>query len=115
MSFLITTTESVDGYEIESYLGPLIVPSVGAGNFIRDWLARFTDFFGGKSRSYQKTYEKMLSNGLSEMTEQAKANGANGILGLRVETTNISGGTSLMSILLYGTAVVIKPKTATGC
>jgi uncharacterized protein YbjQ (UPF0145 family) len=115
MSFLITTTESVDGYEIESYLGPLIVPSVGAGNFIKDWLARFTDFFGGKSRSYQKTYEKMLSNGLSEMTDQAKAHGANGILGLRVETTNISGGTSLISILVYGTAVVVRPIITTKC
>ncbi|MDL1978031.1 MAG: YbjQ family protein [Deltaproteobacteria bacterium] len=115
MSFLITTTESADGYEIESYLGPLIVPSVGAGNFIKDWLARFTDFFGGKSRSYQKTYEKMLSNGLSEMTDQAKAHGANGILGLRVETTNISGGTSLISILVYGTAVVVRPIITTKC
>ena len=115
MSFLITTTESVDGYEIESYLGPLIVPSVGAGNFIKDWLARFTDFFGGKSRSYQKTYEKMLTNGLSEMTDQAKAHGANGILGFRVETTNISGGTSLISILVYGTAVVVRPIITTKC
>ncbi len=115
MSFLITTTESLDGYDIESYLGPLIVPSVGAGNFIKDWLARFTDFFGGKSRSYQKTYEKMLTNGLSEMTDQAKAHGANGILGLRVETTNISGGTSLMSILVYGTAVVVRPIITTKC
>ena len=115
MSFLITTTESVDGYEIESYLGPLVVPSVGAGSFIKDWFAGFTDFFGGKSRSYQKTYEKMLSSGLSEMTDQAKANGANGILGLRVETTNISGGTSLVSILVYGTAVVVRPKTAAVC
>jgi uncharacterized protein YbjQ (UPF0145 family) len=115
MSFLITTTESLDGYDIESYLGPLIVPSVGAGNFIKDWLARFTDFFGGKSRSYQKTYEKMLTNGLSEMTDQAKAHGANGILGLRVETTNISGGTSLISILVYGTAVVVRPIITTKC
>lgn len=108
MSFFITTTDRLEGCSMESYLGPVIVPSVGAGNFIRDWFGRFTDFFGGKSRSYQKTYEKLLTDGLSEMTRQAEAVGANGIVSLRIETTNISGGTSMRSILLYGTAVIIK-------
>ena len=80
---------------------------------MRDWFGRLTDFFGGRSKAYQKTYEGLLTSGLSEMTQQAEANGANGILGLRVETNNISGGTSLTSILLYGTAVVIKPNKET--
>ena len=109
MSFIITTTNTLQGYEIESYLGPLMVPSVGAGSFIKDWFARFTDFFGGKSKSYRRTYEELLSAGLTEMTRQAIAHGANAIINLRIETTNISGGTSLISILLYGTAVVIRP------
>ena len=112
MSFFIVTTEKLKGSDIKSYLGPVIVPSVGAGNFVRDWFGRFTDFFGGKSKSYQKTYERLLTDGLSEMTRQAEAVGANGIIGLRIESTNISGGTSMISILLYGTAVVIKAKEA---
>jgi uncharacterized protein YbjQ (UPF0145 family) len=112
MSFIITTTDTLQGYEIESYLGPLIIPSVGAGSFIKDWFARFTDFFGGKSKSYRRTYEELLSAGLTEMTRQAIAHGANAIINLRIETTNISGGTSLISILLYGTAVVIKADNA---
>jgi uncharacterized protein YbjQ (UPF0145 family) len=107
-SFVISTTATLEGYEIESYLGPLIVPSIGAGSFIKDWFGRFTDFFGGRSESYRSTYEKILSAGLSEMSRQAKAHGANAIINLRIETTNISIGRSLMSILLYGTAVVIK-------
>lgn len=110
-SFIISTTGTLEGYEIESYLGPLIVPSIGAGSFIKDWFARFTDFFGGRSQSYRHTYEKILSAGLSEMRQQAKAHGANAIINLRIETTNISAGKSLVSILLYGTAVVIKLHT----
>ena len=43
------------------------------------------------------------------MSQQAKAHGANAIINLRIETTNISIGKSLMSILLYGTAVIIRP------
>lgn len=108
-SFIISTTSTLEGYKIESYLGPLIVPSIGAGSFIKDWFGRFTDFFGGRSESYRRTYEKILSAGLSEMSQQAKAHGANAIINLRIETTNISIGKSLISMLLYGTAVVIRP------
>jgi len=107
--FVVSTTGTLEGYKIESYLGPLIVPSIGAGSFIKDWFGRFTDFFGGRSESYRRTYEKILSAGLSEMSQQAKAHGANAIINLRIETTNISIGKSLMSILLYGTAVIIRP------
>lgn len=111
-SFIISTTGTLEGYKIESYLGPLIVPSIGAGSFIKDWFGRLTDFFGGRSESYRRTYEKILSAGLSEMSRQAKTHGANAIINLRIETTNISIGKSLMSILLYGTAVVVKPDNA---
>ena len=111
-SFIISTTGTLEGYKIESYLGPLIVPSIGAGSFIKDWFGRFTDFFGGRSESYRRTYEKILSAGLSEMSQQAKAHGANAIINLRIETTNISIGKSLISMLLYATAVVIKPDNA---
>ena len=107
-SFVISTTSTLEGYQIESYLGPVIVPSIGAGSFVRDWFARFTDFFGGRSQSYRRTYEKILSAALSEMSEQATAYGANAIMNLRIETTNLSGGKSLMSIILYGTAVVVR-------
>ena len=107
-SLIISTTSRLEGYTIVSYLGPLIVPSIGAGSFIRDWFGRFTDFFGGRSESYQSTYEKLLSDGLSEMSRQGQAHGANAIVNLRIETTNISAGKSLVSMLLYGTAVVVK-------
>jgi len=107
-SFLVTTTGAVEGYRVSTHLGPVIVPMIGAGNFIRDWFARFTDFFGGRSKSYQNAYERLLNDGLAQMIQQARAHGANAVVNLRVETSNISGGRSLMAIILYGTAVVLQ-------
>lgn len=108
---LITTTDNLEGFIVDSYLGPIVIPVIGAGNFVKDWLARFTDFFGGKSTSYQKTYNKLLLQGISLLREQARQNGANAVINLRIETTNISAGKSLISLILYGTAVVITKKT----
>jgi uncharacterized protein YbjQ (UPF0145 family) len=105
---LVSTTQTLEGYRITSCLGPIVIPIVGAGNMVRDWFAGFTDVFGGKSQSYQKVFAKFLNQGVMEMIKQAKTNGANAVINLRIETTNISGGKSVVSIILYGTAVIIE-------
>jgi len=107
-NIFISTTETLQGYSIESYLGPLVISSVGAGNVIKDWLAGFTDFFGGKSKAYQTTCDELISKGLTQMTQQAQQCGANAIVSLRIITTNVSKGKSLLAVILYGTAVIVK-------
>ena len=105
---LVTTTPSLEGYRIQSYIGPIVIPTVGAGNMVRDWFGGFTDVFGGKSHSYQKVFAKFLNQGVREMMSQARENGANAVVNLRVETTNMSSGKSVISIILYGTAVIVE-------
>jgi len=103
--FLVSTTSSLEGYEIEEYMGPVFVPFAGAGSAIDDWYASFTDFFGGKSRSYQRTFGKFVDKSLEAAREKAIGMGANAIIGVRLETTNLSGEKSMLLIVLYGTAV----------
>jgi uncharacterized protein YbjQ (UPF0145 family) len=105
---LVTTTPNFEGYRVSSYLGPIVIPTVGAGNLVRDWFAGFTDVFGGRSQSYQKVFARFLNQGVKEMMRQARENGANAVVNLRIETTNMSAGKSVISIILYGTAVVIE-------
>jgi uncharacterized protein YbjQ (UPF0145 family) len=107
-NMMITTTPILDGYRIAKYIGPVVVPIVGAGNMIKDWFAGFTDVFGGNSCGYQKVFAKFIQNGVKEMMAQAKDHGANAIVGFHIETTNISAGKSIISIILYGTAVLVE-------
>ena len=108
-NFTITTGDKIPGYDTVACLGALVVPCVGAGNFVRDWLARFTDFFGGRSKSYELIYEKLVTRGLDSMTRQAQSAGANAVLNLRLESADVSGK-SIIGLLLYGTAVKIERK-----
>ncbi|PIP39026.1 MAG: hypothetical protein COX19_09345 [Desulfobacterales bacterium CG23_combo_of_CG06-09_8_20_14_all_51_8] len=110
-NMLITTTPVLEGYRIKKYIGPVVVPIVGAGNMIRDWFAGFTDIFGGNSSGYQRVFAKFIHNGVTEMMSQAKSHGANAIIGFHIETTNISTGKSIISIILYGTAVSVEVNT----
>ncbi|MFZ2632918.1 MAG: YbjQ family protein [Desulfosalsimonadaceae bacterium] len=107
-NMLITTTPMLDGYRIVRYIGPVVVPIVGAGNMIKDWFAGFTDVFGGNSSCYQKVFARFINNGVKEMMAQAEECGANAILGFHIETTNISAGKSIISIILYGTAAIVE-------
>jgi uncharacterized protein YbjQ (UPF0145 family) len=107
-NMLLTNTPVIEGYRITKYIGPVVVPIVGAGNMVRDWFAGFTDIFGGNSCGYQRAFAKFIHNGVTEMMSQAKASGANAIIGFHIETTNISAGKSIISIILYGTAVIVE-------
>lgn len=106
--FIVSTTSSLGGYEIEEYLGPVFVPLAGAGSVIDDWYASFTDFFGGKSRSYQRTFGKFLDKSLDAARDKAIGMGANALIGVRLETTNVSGDKSMLLMVLYGTAVRVR-------
>ena len=104
---IVTTGDKVPGYDTTNVYGPLIIPCVGAGNFVKDWFARFTDFFGGRSKSYESVYEKLIERGLNEMTRQAQSAGANAVMNLRLESADVSGK-SIIGMLIYGTAVKIE-------
>ena len=74
-NMMITTTPILDGHRITQYVGPVVVPIVGAANMIKDWFAGFTDVFGGNSCGYQKVFAKFIHNGVKEMMSQAKVRG----------------------------------------
>ena len=47
--FIITTTNSVDNYEVKEYLGVVNANFVAGTNFINDFFASMSDFFGGSA------------------------------------------------------------------
>ena len=108
VDIIVSTTPNLEGYRITSYVGPIVIPTIGAASMMRDWLAGFTDFFGGKSKSYQEVFARFINDGVKEMIRQARDHGANAIVNLRIETTNVTGGKSVLFIILYGTAVIVE-------
>ena len=107
----VTTTGSIPGYQVKSCLDALIVPCIGAASQLKDTMAMFTDFMGGRSGSYQKAYKRILELGIIDLTREARTRGANAVVGLHIDVTNLSEGKSLLMFLLYGTAVVVEPNS----
>ncbi|MDB5154666.1 MAG: hypothetical protein JWR54_3417 [Mucilaginibacter sp.] len=106
---LITTTESLHGWEIETYLKPIFANVVVGAGFLSDFNASITDFFGGRSNSYEKKLQTVNDSALNILKSKAGELGANCILGLKVDLDQISGkNVQMFMVTAYGTAVIAK-------
>jgi uncharacterized protein YbjQ (UPF0145 family) len=102
----VTTTPMVEGWEIESYLGPIFSHIVAGTGFFSDFAASFSDIFGGRSQTYQKQLSAINAEAIELFKNKASLLGGNLILGLRIDHDEISGKAKQMfMVTAYGTAV----------
>ncbi len=110
---LVTTTPSIEGWEIQSYLGPVVAHIVAGTGFFSDFAASFTDVFGGRSQTYQKQLAAINSEAIEQLKNKASLLGGNIILGLRIDHDEISGKAKQMfMVTAYGTAVLGNQKSS---
>ena len=108
---LLSTTESLDGKKIKEYKGIVFGEVISGINFAKDINAIITNFTGGWSKEYEEELILARTNAINEMIERAKKIGANGIVGIRVDSESITSGEQgqvMMMIVATGTAVVIE-------
>jgi uncharacterized protein YbjQ (UPF0145 family) len=102
----VTTTSSLDGWDIEAYLGPVVAHTVAGTGFISDWFASWSDVFGGRSGSYQKQLRSLSDEAVGFLSEKASERRANWVVGLTVDMDEISGqGKQMFMVTAMGTAV----------
>ena len=71
MDMIITTTNSIEGRQIQDYLGVVFGEMISGVNFIRDFAAGLTNFFGGRSNSYEEELVDARKTALRELEERA--------------------------------------------
>ena len=107
---IITSTNDVQGYCIIRYLGLINVNVVIGTNLISDFLASFSDMFGGYSETYQSKLDRIYNAALNALTKKAQSRGADAIIGVNFEFDEISSkGKSMFMVTAYGTIVKTEP------
>jgi len=102
-----TTAFSISGYRIVKELGivrGLTVRTRGIGGRFQ---AGVSAIVGGKVDAFIDMCEQARSEALQHMIDHARAMGANAVIGMRYDTTEIAEG--MDEVLAYGTAVVVGP------
>ncbi|MBP3829572.1 MAG: YbjQ family protein [Bacteroidaceae bacterium] len=104
---LLTTTPTIEGHPIREYKGIVTGETIIGANVIKDFMAGLTDFFGGRSSSYEKVLIEAKDTAINEMMQRAAALGANAIVGIDVDYETIGQSSSMLMVATSGTAVVI--------
>jgi uncharacterized protein YbjQ (UPF0145 family) len=104
---LLSTTPTLEGHPIREYKGIVTGEVIIGANVIKDFMAGLTDFFGGRSNTYEKVLIEAKDNAINEMMQRAAALGANAIVGIDVDYETIGQSSSMLMVATSGTAVVI--------
>ena len=99
---IVTTTPSVEGYQIASYKGIVVGEAILGANIIRDVFAGITDIIGGRSGAYEQELQKARDTALQEMEDLAIARGANAVVGVDLDYEVIN---NMLMVSASGTAV----------
>lgn len=104
---IVTTTPSIEGRPIREYKGIVTGEVINGVNFVKDFAAGLTNFFGGRSGSYENELIDARESALAEMQERARQMGANAIVGVDLDYEVLGEGGNMLMVTASGTAVVI--------
>lgn len=102
---ITTTTNSVEGRSIRTYLGVISSETIIGANVFKDILGGLRDFFGGRSGTYEKVMEEAKVTALRELEDKARAMGADAIVGIDLDFETIGADGSMLMVSASGTAV----------
>lgn len=106
---IVTTTNTVEGYRITRYLSPIASNIVAGTGLFSDFVASFSDVFGGRSETYQRQLSDMYAQAVDDLRRQAADRGANCVVGSKFDFGEIAGkGMQMFMLSAVGTPVVIK-------
>ena len=105
---IVSTTPSLEGKVIKEYKGIVFGEVISGVNFIKDFAAGLTNFFGGRSGSYEGELIEARENAIAEMVKRAEAMGANAVVGVDVDYEVLGQANNMLMVTASGTAVIVE-------
>jgi uncharacterized protein YbjQ (UPF0145 family) len=106
----VTTTFTIEGYRIAAYKGVVRGIIVRSPTISQGILGGLKSIVGGKIGAYAEMCEQARSQAFELLIQHAAQLGANAVVGLRYDASDVGTQSSATEVLCYGTAVVIEPQ-----
>lgn len=100
---IVTTTNSVEGRKIASYLGVVSGDAIVGANVFRDLFASIRDIVGGRAAGYEKALRGAKDSALEDIAAHAAELGADAVVGVDLDYETV--GESMLMVSVNGTAV----------
>ncbi len=102
----VTTGIELDGRRLTKNLGIVRGITVRSRSIVGSIGAGIQTLFGGNITLFETLCERAREQAYERMVQHAEQMGANAIIGMRYDATEIGGG--ITEVLAYGTAVVVE-------
>ena len=110
MSIPTTTTFNIEGYRVKMYLGVVRGIIVRAPTISQGILGGLKSIVGGRIGAYTEMCEQARQQAYDLLIDHAVALGANAVVGLRFDASEVASRSNATEVLCYGTAVVLEPE-----
>ena len=105
---MVTTAFELPGYDIASNIGVVRGIVVRSRSIIGSFFGGLQTIIGGNITIYTNMCEQARKDAYKLMLVQAEKNGANAIISVRYDATEVMRGVT--EVICYGTAVVVQPR-----
>jgi uncharacterized protein YbjQ (UPF0145 family) len=105
---MTSTTFGIPGYRIARSLGVVRGVTVRSRSIVGQFAAGLRTLGGGVITEYVELCEEARAEGFDLMVQHADAMGANAIIGIRYDATDM--GNNMTEVLAYGTATIAEPE-----
>ena len=102
---IVTTTPSVEGRRITEYKGVVFGEVIAGVNFVKDFVAGLSNFFGGRSGTYEEELINARQQALDEMEQRASQLGADAGVGVDIDYDVLGADNGMLMVTASGTAV----------
>jgi uncharacterized protein YbjQ (UPF0145 family) len=102
-----TTTFEIAGYRVTKNFGVVRGIIVRSRSVVGNFGASIQSLFGGNITIYSDLCEQARDEAFRDMITHANTLGANAVIGVRYDATEIMPG--ITEVLCYGTAVQVEP------
>jgi len=103
---MTTTTFNIEGYKQVKNLGVVRGIIVRSRSIIGNIGAAFQSLVGGNITLFTELCERTREDAFKMMVKHAEEKGANAIVGIRYDATELASG--ITEVLCYGTAITVK-------
>ena len=108
MSMPVTTTFTIEGYRIREYKGLVRGIIVRSPTIVQGILGGLKNIIGGSIGAYTEMCEQARQQAYDLLLQHARELGANAVVGVRYDASEVAGKMSATEVLCYGTAVVVE-------
>lgn len=102
---IMTTTPTIEGREIASYIRIVSSEAVAGVNMFKDFGASIRNMVGGRAQAYENELQSTRETALAELYDRAQQVGADAVVGIDIDYEVLGADNGMLMVTASGTAV----------